>query len=132
MITLTIDGTEVTVEKGTTVLEAARKAHIHIPTLCFLKDLNEIGACRICVVDAGARNLQASCVLEAQNGMVVKTNTPKVREARKTILELILSNHDKKCLLRKKPKLRASKAFSGAWHRRWRSPRRRAYPLRCG
>jgi NADP-reducing hydrogenase subunit HndD len=98
MITLTIDGTEVKVEKGTTVLEAARKAHIHIPTLCFLKDLNEIGACRICVVDAGARNLQASCVLEAQDGMVVKTNTPRVREARRTILELILSNHDKKCL----------------------------------
>ena len=98
MITLTIDNVKVEVPKGTTVLEAARQAGIRIPTLCFLKEINEIGACRICVVDAGARTLQPSCVLEASDGMVVKTNTPQVREARKVILELILSNHDKKCL----------------------------------
>ncbi len=97
-ITLTIDNVKVTVPQGTTVLEAARKAHIHIPTLCFLKDLNEIGACRVCVVDAGGRTLQPSCVLEAADNMVVKTNTPQVREARKVLVELILSNHDKRCL----------------------------------
>ena len=97
-ITLTIDNVQVVVPKGATVLEAARRAHVRIPTLCFLKDLNEIGACRMCVVDAGGRTLQPACVLEAGEGMVVRTNTPQVREARKVILELILSNHDKKCL----------------------------------
>ena len=97
-VNLTIDNVPVEVEKGTTVLEAARQASIRIPTLCFLKDLNEIGACRMCVVDAGGRTLQPSCVLEAAEGMAVRTNTPQVREARKVILELILSNHDKKCL----------------------------------
>jgi len=98
LITLTIDGVEVSVPNGTTVLEAAKQAHINIPTLCYLKEINAIGACRICVVDSGARSLQAACVLPAANGMVVKTNTPAVREARKVNLELILSDHDKKCL----------------------------------
>ncbi|MHC1787232.1 MAG: NADH-dependent [FeFe] hydrogenase, group A6 [Christensenellales bacterium] len=97
-IRLTIDNVQVEVPQGTTVLEAARQAHIHIPTLCFLKDLNEIGACRMCVVDAGGRTLQPACVLEAGNNMVIRTNTPQVREARKTMLELILSTHDKRCL----------------------------------
>ncbi len=98
IVSLTIDGVQVEVPEGTTVLEAARKAHVHIPTLCFLKDVNEIGACRICVVDYGARAMQAACMLAVAPGMVVKTNTPEIREARKTIMELILSNHDKKCL----------------------------------
>ena len=98
MITLTIDGVSVTVPAGTTVLEAARAAGIEIPTLCYLKDINEIGACRLCVVDTGARALQAACVLPATEGMKVKTNTPAVRAARKINLELLLSNHDKKCL----------------------------------
>ncbi len=98
MITLTIDGVEVQVEQGATVLEAARKAKIHIPTLCYLKGKNEIGACRVCCVDVGGRALQASCVLPATQGMVVRTNTPAVREARKINLQLLLSNHDKKCL----------------------------------
>ena len=97
-ITLTIDGVKVTVPSGTTVLEAAKKAHINIPTLCYLKGINEIGACRMCVVDSGARSLQAACVLPAAQDMVVKTNTPAIREARRVNLELILSNHDKKCL----------------------------------
>lgn len=98
MITLTIDGIKVEVEQGATVLDAARKAHIRIPTLCFLEEINEIGACRMCVVETGARTLQAACVLPATEGMDVKTNTRRVRRARKTVLELILSNHDKKCL----------------------------------
>ena len=98
MITLTIDGVEVQVPQGATVLDAARKAGIRIPTLCFLKDVNEIGACRMCVVDSGARSLQAACVLPASNGMKVKTNTPEIRRYRKSILELTLSTHEKKCL----------------------------------
>jgi len=98
LVSLTIDGVKVDVPAGTTVLEAARQAHINIPTLCYLKDLNEIAACRICVVDTGARALQAACVMPVAPNMVVKTNTPAVREARKVNLELILSTHDKKCL----------------------------------
>ncbi len=98
MINLTIDGVKVSVPAGTTVLEAARQANIHIPTLCFLKDINEIGACRMCVVDCGGRSLAAACVMPASEGMVVKTNTPTVRAARKAVLELILSNHERKCL----------------------------------
>ena len=98
MINLTIDGVQVSVPAGSTVLEAARKANIHIPTLCYLKDLNQIGACRVCVVDVGARALQAACVYPVSEGMVVKTNTPAVREARKTVVELLLSIHDRKCL----------------------------------
>ncbi|MBP3540240.1 MAG: iron hydrogenase small subunit [Clostridia bacterium] len=98
MITVTIDGVQVEVPAGSTVLEAARKANVNIPTLCFLKDINQTGNCRLCVVDCGGRALQAACVLPCTPGMVVKTNTPAVREARKMNLELILSNHDKKCL----------------------------------
>ncbi len=97
-ITLTIDGVKVEVPAGTTVLEAAKKAGINIPTLCYLKDVNAIGACRMCVVNAGGRALQAACVLPATEGMVVKTNTPEIREYRKTLLELVLSAHEKKCL----------------------------------
>ena len=97
-ITLTIDGVKVEVPAGTTVLEAAKKAGINIPTLCYLKDVNAIGACRMCVVNAGGRALQAACVLPAAEGMVVKTNTPEIREYRKTLLELVLSAHEKKCL----------------------------------
>ena len=98
MLNVTIDGVKVSVPAGTTVLEAARQANIHIPTLCFLKDINEIGACRMCVVDVGARALAAACVMPVSEGMVVKTNTPAVRAARKAVLELILSNHKRECL----------------------------------
>ena len=98
MIPVTIDGVQVEVPAGSTVLEAAHKANVKIPTLCFLKDINETANCRICVVDCGGRTLQAACVLPVTPGMVVKTNTPAVREARRMNLALILSNHDKKCL----------------------------------
>ena len=98
MISLTIDNVKVEVPAGTTVLEAAKQAGINIPTLCYLKDINAIGACRMCVVDTGGRALQAACVLPATDGMVVKTNTPALREYRKTLLELVLSAHDQKCL----------------------------------
>ena len=98
LVKLTIDGVSVEVPAGTTVLEAAKVAGINIPTLCYLKDINQIGACRLCVVDSGARSLQAACVLPVAPNMVVKTNTPAIREARKINLELLLSNHNKKCL----------------------------------
>ena len=98
LIQLTIDGVRVEIPAGATVLEAAKKAGVNIPTLCYLKDVNQIGACRLCVVDVGGRALQAACVLPVSPNMVVKTNTPAIREARKINLELLLSNHDKKCL----------------------------------
>ncbi|MEW6522691.1 MAG: NADH-dependent [FeFe] hydrogenase, group A6 [Bacillota bacterium] len=98
-VTLTIDRHKVTVEQGTTILEAAREAGINIPTLCYLKDLNVLGSCRVCLVEVkGARNLQAACVTPAGEGMEVTTNSPPVRQARKTALELILSDHPYECL----------------------------------
>ncbi len=99
MVNITIDTRKIQVPKDYTVLEAARHANIDIPTLCFLKDINEIGACRMCVVEIkGARSLQAACVYPVSEGLEIYTQTPKVREARKVTLELILSNHEKKCL----------------------------------
>ncbi|WKY43574.1 NADH-dependent [FeFe] hydrogenase, group A6 [Eubacteriaceae bacterium ES2] len=97
-VTFKINGQEMTVPEGTTILEAARMKNIDIPTLCFLKDINEIGACRMCLVEiAGARALQASCVYPVANGIEVLTNSPKVREARRVNLELILSDHNREC-----------------------------------
>lgn len=99
MVNITIDTRKIQVPKTYTVLEAAKFANIAIPTLCFLKDINEIGACRMCVVEVkGARSLQAACVYPVSEGLEIYTQTPAVREARKVTLELILSNHDKKCL----------------------------------
>ena len=98
MVKLTIN--DIAVETGTeeTVLEAARKAHVHIPTLCSYEGIHNIGACRICVVEVeGMKTLQASCTLPVREGMKVRTNTPKIREARKTILEFILSEHPEDC-----------------------------------
>ncbi len=100
-INITINGMAVEAPKGSTILQAAKSAGIDIPTLCYLKEINEIGACRICMVEAdegrGAR-LVASCVYPITEGMKVYTNTPKVLEYRKKTLQLILSDHDKKCL----------------------------------
>ena len=99
MVTLKINDIPVTVPEGTTVLEAARSAGFLIPSLCFLKDVNEIGSCRMCVVEVkGARSLMASCVYPVSEGMEVYTNTPKVRHSRQLSLELILSNHRMDCL----------------------------------
>ena len=98
-VTLKINGMTVTAPKGSTILEAARIAGIDIPTLCFLKEINEIGACRVCVVEVkGARSLVASCVYPVNEGMEVFTNTPKVLDSRRKTLQLILSNHERKCL----------------------------------
>ncbi len=99
MVNITIDGIKTQAPKGTTVLEAAKGLNIDIPTLCFLKGLNEVGSCRMCVVEVkGARTLQASCILQVQEGMEVNTASKKVREARANILELILARHERECL----------------------------------
>ena len=98
-VNIKINGMPLSVPQGSTILEAARYAGIHIPTLCYLKDINQIGACRICMVEVkGARSLVASCVYPVNEGMEIFTNTPKVLESRKMTLELILSTHNKKCL----------------------------------
>ncbi len=99
MVNVKVNGIAVSVPKGSTILEAARYAGVEIPTLCYLKDINEIGACRICVVEAtGARGLVTACVYPVAEGMEIQTNTEKVQKSRRTTLELILSTHEKKCL----------------------------------
>ncbi len=99
MVNVKINGVDYAVPQGSTILEAARYAGINIPTLCFLKDMNEIGACRICVVEVkGARSLVASCVYPVNEGMEIITNSEKVLNSRRTTLKLILSNHERKCL----------------------------------
>lgn len=99
MVNIKINGMSYQVPDGVTVLEAAREAGIDIPTLCFLKDINQIGACRMCMVEVkGARSLVAACVYPVNEGVEVFTNTPKVQKSRKMTLEMILSVHDKKCL----------------------------------
>ena len=91
LIKLTIDDKEVEVKKGTTILEAARQAEVDIPTLCFLKEINEVGDCRMCIVEIeGRRGFVPSCVQKAEEGMIVHTNTPNVVDARRVILELII------------------------------------------
>ncbi len=98
-VKLTINGLQVEVSKNATVLEAARQIGVDIPTLCYMKDINEVGACRVCMVEVeGARALQASCVLPVREGMIVKTNTKRVRNAVKNTVELILANHNRECL----------------------------------
>ena len=99
LISLTIDGIEVKVPKSTTILEAAKQAGIDIPTLCFLKDINEVGDCRMCIVEIeGRRGFATSCIQTVEEGMVIHTHTPNVLEARHVILDLIISNHAKDCL----------------------------------
>ena len=98
MVNFKIDGRELSAPKGTTILEAAEKAGIPIPHLCFLKDINEIGACRMCVVEVeGTGRLVPSCNNEVLEGMVVHTNTPRVRQARLTNMHLLLSQHQSEC-----------------------------------
>jgi len=95
---LTVNNIPVEVPEGTTVLEAARQAGIRIPTLCYVEGLQAIGACRVCVVDIeGARNLVASCSMPVRDGMVVRTNTRRVRDARRAVVELLLSEHNGDC-----------------------------------
>jgi NADP-reducing hydrogenase subunit HndD len=99
IVSLSIDGKQVKVKQGTTILQAAKQVGIDIPTLCFLKEINEVGDCRMCIVEVeGRRGFVTSCIQKVEEGMVVHTNTESVIEARKVILDLILSNHVKDCL----------------------------------
>ena len=99
MVNLTIDGKQISVQENTTIMEAAAQNGIHIPKLCYLKDINEIAACRVCVVELeGKEKLITSCNNPAEDGMVIHTNSPKVRKHRKTTVELILSQHDCRCV----------------------------------
>ena len=98
-INLTIDGTKVTVPEGTTILKAARMVNADIPTLCFLKDINEVGDCRMCIVEVeGRRGFATSCIQKVEEGMIVHTHSKEIMEARKIVLDLILSNHQRDCL----------------------------------
>ena len=99
MVNLTIDGKQISVQENTTIMETAAQNGIHIPKLCYLKDINEIAACRVCVVELeGKEKLITSCNNPAEDGMVIYTNSPKVRKHRKTTVELILSQHDCRCV----------------------------------
>ena len=99
MVNLVIDGKQLQVEENITILEAARRNGIDIPTLCFLKDINEVGDCRMCIVEVeGRRGFATSCIQKVEEGMVIRTHSPEILEARKIILDLILSNHHKDCL----------------------------------
>ncbi len=98
-VNLTINNKKVTVNEGMTILEAARENNILIPSLCYLKDVHSIGSCRICVVEVeGFKNLVASCITKVKDGMVVKTNTKRVKDAVKIVYELLISDHPKYCL----------------------------------
>lgn len=99
LITLKIDDKEVKVKEGTTILQAAKQVGIDIPTLCFLKDINEVGDCRMCIVEVeGRKGFATSCIQKVEEGMIVHTHSPAVMEARRVILDLILSNHHRDCL----------------------------------
>ncbi|MBR1752599.1 MAG: (2Fe-2S)-binding protein [Ruminococcus sp.] len=94
-IKVTVDNITVTVPEGSTLLDAAHKAGIDVPTLCYLRDINEIGACRMCVCEVeGARALVAACVYPCTDGMVAHTNTEKIKDYRRKTLQLILSDHN--------------------------------------
>ena len=99
MINLTINGKKISVDDDLTIMEAAKANSISIPNLCYLQNVHKFGSCRICVVEVeGARTLQASCMTKVSEGMVIKTNSDKVRKARKVLYELLLSDHTKDCL----------------------------------
>jgi len=99
MVNLIIDGKQISVEEGTTILQAALKNGIDIPTLCFLKEINEVGDCRMCIVEVeGRRGFVTSCIQKVEEGMVVRTNSPEIIDARRVVLDLILSNHHRDCL----------------------------------
>ena len=98
MVNITIDNHTIAVPSGTTIMEAAASIHIPIPKLCYLKDINEIGACRVCVVEIeGQDHLVTSCNNVVEEGMTIYTNSPKVRRNRKHTVEMILSQHDAQC-----------------------------------
>lgn len=99
MVNITINNRKISAYEGETIMEAARRNNINIPSLCWLEGVHRVGSCRICVVEVeGAKTLQASCIVPVQEGMVIRTNTEKVRKTRKLLYELIMSDHPKECL----------------------------------
>jgi ferredoxin len=113
MVNVKINGRDYLVPKGSTVLEAAKIAGVDIPTLCYLKDINEIGACRLCLVEVkGARGLVTACVYPVNEGMEIFTNTPKVVKARKMNLELLLSGHRESACLAFVPPTASFRSFA--------------------
>ncbi len=99
MVNITINNRKISAYEGETIMEAARRNNINIPSLCWLEGIHRVGSCRICVVEVeGAKTLQASCIVPVQEGMVIRTNTEKVRKTRKLLYELIMSDHPKECL----------------------------------
>jgi len=99
MVNITINNRKIAANEGETIMEAARRNNVNIPSLCWLEGVHRIGSCRICVVEVeGAKTLQASCIVPVQEGMVIRTNTEKVRKTRKLLYELIMSDHPRECL----------------------------------
>lgn len=100
MVSLTINNKQIQCDEGLTIIEAAKQNGINIPSFCYLEGVHQIGSCRICVVEVeGAKTLQASCMAEVSEGMVVRTNTEEVRKARRVVYELIMSDHNQNCLI---------------------------------
>src|SRR5260370_23700811 len=97
MVALSIDGCDVSVPKGTTIFDAARLNGVPIPTLCHQQNETPVGVCRVCVVDVGARVLTASCIRPVESGMMVSTASEKVERARRTLVELLMSDHPSPC-----------------------------------
>lgn len=98
MVTITIDGKQISVDENLSILEAAQEADVKIPTLCYLKDVNEVGACKMCVVEVeGSRHLVTSCNTKVKEGMVVNTHSERVVNSRKQVLNMLLANHDIRC-----------------------------------
>lgn len=98
MVTITIDGKQISVDENLSILEAAQEADVKIPTLCYLKDVNEVGACKMCVVEVeGSRHLVTSCNTKVKEGMVVNTHSERVVNSRKQVLNMLLANHDVRC-----------------------------------
>ena len=99
MTGITIDGKKICAEPGTTILEAARAEEIYIPTLCYLKEVNEIGSCRLCMVEIeGYDNLFAACRTIVRDGMIIHTSSDRIDNYRRTMIRLILSNHKADCM----------------------------------
>lgn len=99
MVNITINNRKIAANEGETIMEAARRNNVNIPSLCWLEGVHRVGSCRICVVEVeGAKTLQASCIVPVQEGMVIRTNTEKVRKTRKLLYELIMSDHPRECL----------------------------------
>ena len=132
MVNLTIDGKQISVKENTTIMEAADQNGITIPSLCYLKGINEIAACRVCVVELeGKERLITACNNVAEEGMVVYTNSPKVRNHRRNTVELILSQHDCLCVTCPRSATAVSRRLPMTWIF-WRSRSNESWSISLG